>query len=761
MTKLDYILSILDEKIVVVPILKNSRAPAIAGWQNLTISQARTFWKKHNVNNYNYATLHTPHFCCLDIDLKPKNKKAIKFWKKHSNLFDEYYQEPSPNGIHIPFISKTPIKNSRKYGVEIFASNYTLICPSKVPEGEYTVIDPFPDKKKLRDKIKPFDKKIWKALEPYMKGFEKESSESETPGAVSSLGEIRLALKKIPADDYNTWVTVGMALHHYEHESGETMIQWFNAWSKTAPGSYKNFNDIKTKWRSFSSNKDSSITINTVFKIALEHGLETGLDRMKCKPIPKELLDDVNDLSDTKKYTKKDVHDQKKVVKKSNQRTDDSFIPYSIPKHYYLPAVFFYDCPSPIGQLTKEVCESAYSPLPGSTFAAFASLAGYLRCNRISVSSEGINPNIYFICLAPTSSGKNLPQGMLDQLIRKLHIKGVWNEVRSELSMYKALEKHHRNMYMLDEVTTMLKQITSTTAEQYKSGIVKALTQLWTYSNRSFSAVPTMSKKTDEIKVIDPKLVFLGFAQHSCIEIFTNPSVVESGFVQRFNFIIEKNYIEPNLSATHSIVVPDRVMDYFKTLQNTTIMDQLEDADIPLEERERVIKKTDITFTETATAIFDEFQVKLQRMIKKAALERDDLHSKIFGKAVEQAKRLSLALMDIDNHVSHDLATWCCDFVENQINMFSLIYGKMDASNPEQDRIIERLIKFWKILYKEKGIVTITQLRRRMRSSDSRGRGFDHYYDQAIKMGIFETNIATLKSGQKASIITLKIDIKF
>ena len=85
--------------------------------------------------------------------------------------------------------------------------------------------------------------------------------------------EIKTALEVVDTevcDDYDTWLNVGMALHHEGSTNGilgfsEVMRELFHAWSQ---GSDK-YEEVETeyKWNSFSSREDS-IKINTLFYYA-------------------------------------------------------------------------------------------------------------------------------------------------------------------------------------------------------------------------------------------------------------------------------------------------------------------------------------------------------------------------------------------------------------------------------------------------------------------------------------------------------------
>lgn len=71
-------------------------------------------------------------------------------------------------------------------------------------------------------------------------------------------------LSELPSDDYDTWLKVGMALHH---EFGETRDQiralnLWNDWSASSPN-YKGYDDLRYRWERFGSTNARTVTMRT------------------------------------------------------------------------------------------------------------------------------------------------------------------------------------------------------------------------------------------------------------------------------------------------------------------------------------------------------------------------------------------------------------------------------------------------------------------------------------------------------------------
>lgn len=98
----------------------------------------------------------------------------------------------------------------------------------------------------------------------------------------------RDVISSLPDSDvngYDTWLHVGMALHH---QSGGKRwgIKLWNEWSKKS-SSY-DLAEIKTKWRSFEGGRGAPVTMATIVKraeTALEHvGTQVNTDRLTSVP---------------------------------------------------------------------------------------------------------------------------------------------------------------------------------------------------------------------------------------------------------------------------------------------------------------------------------------------------------------------------------------------------------------------------------------------------------------------------------------------
>jgi hypothetical protein len=85
-----------------------------------------------------------------------------------------------------------------------------------------------------------------------------------SPDRTGKAGIIADALKHIPADDYHTWIQVGMALKSALGEAGFTL---WDGWSSTSPK--YDPRQMQAKWESF---EPTRITAGSIFHLAGRHG---------------------------------------------------------------------------------------------------------------------------------------------------------------------------------------------------------------------------------------------------------------------------------------------------------------------------------------------------------------------------------------------------------------------------------------------------------------------------------------------------------
>lgn len=117
------------------------------------------------------------------------------------------------------------------------------------------------------DKVLPLDK-VKEIIKQYqVTGDIIKKAHTSTYKPTADQQEVSSALRSIPAwgIDYDQWLGVLMAIHHAYGDGGLAMAE---DWAQGLGG------EVKRKWRSFRQNGNESgiVTLNTVFKLALDNG---------------------------------------------------------------------------------------------------------------------------------------------------------------------------------------------------------------------------------------------------------------------------------------------------------------------------------------------------------------------------------------------------------------------------------------------------------------------------------------------------------
>lgn len=746
----EYISDLLNQEFRIIPLYKGTKIPydkhlkKKLKWHEQSLKLLKRFWTPERVDKYNYGLLPTEYQVVIDVDLYDKktgrkSAKAAKFLKTFQSLLDSTYQERTQHGYHYFFISETPLKFMQHGDVELRTDKkQTAIYPST---GENMVCTPISEADTFLsiNNLKPLPLEI---LEYFLTPKNKNSI-SSTKNSTVSLKKIKKALRALPADDYNeVWVPVCFCLKHHSEEIGRDLFPLFDSWSATSE-KYRGTNDCKRKWDSVLNEKEHSLlTISSLFHLAKIHGSLDSIDLIDEIPTPLNMLDDA---PPSKEHIYRSLQN-KALIEEENLKIK---LPYDLTENTILPPEFYYNCPSPIGKMTEVLCSKAQRPLPGSTFAALLSLQAHIMSHSVHWIDESISPVNYFICVAGSSSGKDYPQSAVDKIVKEINMTGVYNEFRTELSTYMLLQEHGSIFYLIDEVEDMLRAVTASNVESYKRNIPNLLTKIWSYSSKTYRLPRTADKKDEDIVIESPRLNFVGFSQHNVLECFSNRYFVERGFTQRFLYIIEPRYVPIHEDRPFKSEIPAELLEYYSRLHFNFYTSAVAEG-----------KTSSPYVTEQAHATFKTFSDYVEKLKRKAAIKNDTITEKIWGKAVEYAKRLALSLVDESLHITEELATWCCDFMRHQCETATAIYFNVEdkMANISEYSMLDKLRHTWQKLsdIDDNSEVTYRKLMQSFRGEDSRGRGFKHYYQVAQDLDIMSppTEITT-ESGQKKKVVFL------
>jgi putative DNA primase/helicase len=128
--------------------------------------------------------------------------------------------------------------------------------------------------------------KVSNGREMYVSSDDDNFLENFSPPTGVDLGRIKKALVHIDFEDYDSWVRVGMALHH-EFEGDVAALDVWDEWSAQG-SSYQGRDDLEKRWKSFGGNGKCT-TVRWILKIA--NPKEREVARVERRAALTELLD--------------------------------------------------------------------------------------------------------------------------------------------------------------------------------------------------------------------------------------------------------------------------------------------------------------------------------------------------------------------------------------------------------------------------------------------------------------------------------------
>ncbi len=237
--------------------------------QLVTFDAARSAAARRTMSGVGFCTLPEFGIVALDFDACLVNGQP------HPDLLPvvaSTYTEYSPSGTGLRAFYRGQAGNLKShgapYGLELFSSR-----------GYVTVTGHLLDTTVLmgnEDTVAALDDD---ALALIRARFKRDAlaPKGSVPADPCGLSDAQLAeaLEVLPADlDYNTWLCVGMALHH---ERGEDGFELWDSWSQRSP-KYTTREYAWDRWRSFGRGSTIPVTARSLVRLANEHGAHLVLN---------------------------------------------------------------------------------------------------------------------------------------------------------------------------------------------------------------------------------------------------------------------------------------------------------------------------------------------------------------------------------------------------------------------------------------------------------------------------------------------------
>lgn len=249
--------------------------------------------------------------------------------------------------------------------------------------------------------------------------------------------------------DYETWVRVGMALHH---ASDGTAYDLWEAWSASCPDKHRPA-FMPNKWHSFGRSANP-VTIGTLIHHAQEHGWK----------MPLSMMDGMgSDLPEISMEQPKDG------------------LPFDI------SGVDLTQPPGFVGEVANWVEAQSRRPRKRLAVAAALTAVGNIAGLRYTDDKDGVTTNLFTFCVAGSRTGKE----SIQQAVFALHkaagiIAASHGSIKSEQEVTRNLLRHQAAMYVVDEIGIFLQKVKNAQTRggaSYLDGVIGILMNIYSKAN--------------------------------------------------------------------------------------------------------------------------------------------------------------------------------------------------------------------------------------------------------------------------------------
>ncbi len=320
----------------------------------------------------------------------------------------------------------------------------------------------------------------------------------------TTLDEIDQALSFIPADDYDLWIRMGMALRQHLGEKG---MQLWDSWSA---GSVKyDSSEIPKRWRSFRRN---DITIATLFYTAMDYGYIATKHTDQPATLVIEPGGNLMPVTVTVEPT---------------------------------PQADLLNPPGLVGRIARWINETSIYPQPMLAVAAAITVAGIAMAHKVQ-SPTRLRTNFYTMGLAPSGAGKDHARDCATMLLCRAGMEGlVGGTPASGAGMLTALrEGQGRCLILWDEFGRVLKNLTHKNAGSHQRDILTYLVELFSSAKSMYAGVQYANHdgKMKRTPIDQPCLsVYATTVPERFFQTLTSDDAID-GFLARWLVLESKEY---------------------------------------------------------------------------------------------------------------------------------------------------------------------------------------------------------------------------
>lgn len=483
--------------------------------------------------------------------------------------------------------------------------------------------------------------------------FKKVSQETQLVLGVD-LNEVREALKFIPADSYDLWIKIGMALRSALGPQG------FVIWDEWSQKSLKYIAaEMGRKWSSFSG--ASRLNIASVFFEANQYGFKP---LEKIKPIPRE-------------QEIRQLNPQNSIIKKS----DD---------YKKLTPELISNAPGLVGEIANWINKNSIYPQPELALAASLAAVGALKGHRVR-GETNLRTNILTVGIAPSGAGKSRAMDLIEELFIAADLDFLFGgRPKSDAGLLKMLiEGKGRKLINWDEIGLSLSEMTSKNAQTHKSGILSRVMDLFSKSGGMYRGDQYANHDNKQARqdIDQPCLCVYGASTPSRFFEALSSSHAVDGFAARW-LIFESLNAFPDRCEIGEVEIPQILISKLKNHQLMTKN---------LKDQGNIAKKVKISppvikFSSSGKACLKIFWNEFDKRRKESKTE---VAQTVWARAAEHLQKVCLICATGYEPIGESLTNWCNDIIccTSEYIIFCAESRVADNQNQKNSNKIYEIIK--------------------------------------------------------------------
>jgi len=472
--------------------------------------------------------------------------------------------------------------------------------------------------------------------------------------------ELVEAIQFIPAENRDDWLHVGMAL---KDTNNAAAFDLWDAWSRRTNADNYDHKSQMSVWKSF---KGGSITIATVYDLAIKNGW--------VKKFPERDLSHV-DLSGILSFLnpKEEKIEEKEIEETFPVEQEEIVLhvePEELEKPISEPTKDPMLCaPGILGEIAQFHIDTAQKYQPELAISSAVSLLSVILSRRFATNANNLT-SLYCLGVAPSGEGKEHGLKMISSILRKSDneylIGGSWYS--SDAAIFSVLKDKPRHIIISDEIGMLLTEANAKN-NTLKQGairlIMEAAGRLDGYliptvrSTRGLNKSEGDAEKEFTKPIIHPAISLYGTTTPSTLYEAMNIDHIKSGFLGRFLVFRSKQDLQMSHMPKKSLNdIPQSILQWIKSI--TTRGGNLSFLDDPHNEQQPTV----LQFTDRAWDLTVTFERELLELRRTLMINGMDV---LVGRAREFSMRVALiaqlSINPMSYQIGEEATRWAIDIV--------------------------------------------------------------------------------------------------